>query len=67
MTKYVEEFCDYTGYRSLMPIRYEMISSSVGVKEYRKVECDCKSIMNTTCEKQRSCKHFIAAYELIKE
>jgi hypothetical protein len=67
MTKYVEEFCEYTGYRSLMPIKYITISEGVGIKEYKKLECDCKSIMKTTCIKQKSCKHFVAAEEIIKE
>lgn len=67
MDKYVEEFCEYTGYKSLMPIEYECIEDDGKVKKYKKVKCNCKSIMNTTCEKQSSCKHFIAAEEIVSE
>lgn len=67
MNMYVEEFCEYTGYKSLMPISYECIGDEDRVKKYRKVKCNCKSVMNTTCEKQTSCKHFMAAEEIIIE
>lgn len=67
MDKYVEEFCEYTGYKSLMPIEYKEIEDENGIKKYKKVKCNCKSIMNTTCDKQRSCKHFIIAEEIIVE
>lgn len=67
MNKYVEEFCEYTGYKSLMPIEYECIEDNNGIKKYKKLKCNCKSIMDTTCEKQTSCKHFIAASETIIE
>lgn len=67
MDKYVEEFCEYTGYKSLMQISYEEIEDENGINENKKVKCNCKSIMNTTCEKQTLCKHFVAAEEIIVE
>lgn len=64
---YSEEFCDVDGYRCLMPIEYELIKEDIGKKTYKKVTCNCHNVRKGNCDKGKSCKHFLAAKEIIVE